>query len=45
MESCLADTGGEGISQSRMGAGSRQRSGDLQCVSAVVVRSMGNTRN
>lgn len=42
MESRLADTGDQNISQ-EIGAGSRQRSGDLQCVRAVVVKSLGNT--
>lgn len=28
-----------------MGAGNRQRSGDLQCVGVFVVKSLGNTRN
>lgn len=41
----LADTRDESISQYRMGVGSRQTSGDLQCVGVVVVKSLGNTRN
>lgn len=45
MELCLTDIGDEGLSQYRMGAGSRQSSGDFHCMKAVVIKSLGNTRN